>query len=183
MTEADQNESVNHARLQRQLYNANEVQKYCKPQYLRLYRPDESGIRYKVLGLFDLPEELDPQNPRIYTVLASVLPPGEPYKPKPTGTMFGANYFAEVDFERSRHVNQFFKKDIEAELVGLILKLKDKSVLFFDIKKMDLKTGEISDYGFAMQPLIHILKNRAYLIGGRYQMPVYKGKIPNELLN
>ena len=40
----------------------------------------------------------------------------------------------------------------------------------------------MSDYGFAIQPLIHTLKKTDYLIGGRYQMPVYRGKLPQEML-
>lgn len=43
---------------------------------------------------------------------------------------------------------------------------------------MDLATGKMTDYGFAVQPLIHTLKGRNFLIGGRYQMPVYRGSIP-----
>lgn len=69
------------------------------------------------------------------------------------------------------------------ELPGLVLRLTEKSVLLLDIKKMDLTTGTLSDYGFTMQPLIHRLKDRDYLITGRYQMPVYKGSVPQELLN
>lgn len=33
-----------------------------------------------------------------------------------------------------------------------------------------------------MQPLIHKLKDRNFLIAGRYQMPVYRGSVPQELL-
>ena len=47
---------------------------------------------------------------------------------------------------------------------------------------MDLKTGQISDYGFAIQPLIHRLKEKNYLIGGRYQMQVYRGSMPKALI-
>lgn len=41
----------------------------------------------------------------------------------------------------------------------------------------------MTDYGFALQPLIHKLKNNDYLIGGRYQMPVYRGSLPKSMLN
>ena len=62
------------------------------------------------------------------------------------------------------------------------MRLQDYSTLVFDIKKMDMRTGGMTDYGFAVQPLIHMLKNRQYLIGGRYQIPVYRGSLPQELL-
>ena len=68
------------------------------------------------------------------------------------------------------------------ELSGIVLQLNEHSVLLLDIKKFDLQTGVVSDYGFAMQPLIHKLKDRNFLIGGRYQMPVYQGSVPQELL-
>ena len=47
---------------------------------------------------------------------------------------------------------QLFKQD-EAdmvELAGVVLNLAEFSVLIFDIKKMDLKTGKMTDYGFAI---------------------------------
>ena len=67
------------------------------------------------------------------------------------------------------------------ELSAIILRLTEASVLVHDIKKFDLKTGKMSDYGFAIQPLIHRLSNKDFLIGGRYQMPVYRGHLPSEL--
>ena len=119
--------------------------------------------------------------PCVYTVVASVFPPGDPYKEKPFNTMFAANYFANIDFDRSMNNSQFFKQDDDIELAGMVLKLAEFSVLVFDIKKFDLRTGEMTDYGFAVQPLIHCLKKNNYLIGGRYQMPVYRGSVPRQL--
>ena len=52
-----------------------------------------------------------------------------------------------------------------------------------DIKKFDLSNGELTDYGFAIQPLIHRLKDRNHLIAGRYQMPVYGGSLPPAFLD
>ena len=98
--------------------------------------------------------------------------------------MFGASYFADIDFDRSMFSTQLFKHDEDAyvELPGVVLKLNEHSTLVYDIKKFDLKSGQMTDYGFAVQPLIHVLKNNHYLIGGRYQLPVYKGSVPSELL-
>lgn len=102
------------------------------------------------MGLFGIPEVIDPAKPCVYTVLASIFPPAEPYKPKPLGSMFGANYFANIDFEKSMHTSQFFKQEEDVELAGVVLKLHEYSCLVLDIKKMDLSTGKISDYGFAL---------------------------------
>lgn len=77
--------------------------------------------------------------------------------------------------------SQYFKQDEDVELASVVLRLTDNSVLVHDIKKFDLKTGVMTDYGFAVQPLIHRLKSRDFLIGGRYQMPVYRGKVPEEI--
>ena len=96
--------------------------------------------------------------------------------------MFGAHYFADIDFDRSLSKTQLFKQDELIELSGQILPLTDQSALVYDIKRFDLRTGQMSDYGFAIQPLIHTLKKTDYLIGGRYQMPVYRGKLPQEML-
>ena len=48
-----------------------------------------------------MPDAIDPNDPCIFTVLASLFPPSEPYKPKPYNTMLGANFFADVDFQRT----------------------------------------------------------------------------------
>ena len=65
------------------------------------YRPIKSGFKYKVIGLFNLQENLDFKNPCVYTVLATVIPPGDTYKPQLERTMFGAHNFTEIDFEKS----------------------------------------------------------------------------------
>ena len=130
-----------------------------------------------------MPERADPSQPCVYAVLASVFPPGAPYEPKPAGSMFGASFFADIDFERSNNNAQFFRQDEnDVELSGMVLKLTVNSSLVLDIKKMDLTNGLITDYGFAIQPLIHHLKDKSHIIGGRYQMPVYRGSLPRELL-
>ena len=54
------------------------------------------------------------------------------------------------------------------ELAGVILKLTINSIIVYDVKKLDLRSGLMSDYGFAVQPIIHKLKNKDFLIGGRY---------------
>ena len=68
-----------------------------------MYNPEESSFGYNVLGLFNIPEThiQEQADEYIYTVLASLFPPAEPYKQKPYNTMLGANLFADVDFERS----------------------------------------------------------------------------------
>ena len=146
---------------------------------MNVYNHIDSGFKYNILGLFGIPDEIDPHAPCVYTVLASVFPPGDPYKTKPYNSMFGANFFANIDFDRSMHMTQLFRKDDDIELAGVVLKLNEHSTMVFDIKKMDLRTGKMTDYGFALQPLIHMLKNNSYLIGGRYQMPVYRGSLPH----
>ena len=92
--------------------------------------------------------------------------------------MFGANFFANIDFDRSMNTSQFFKQEDDVDLAGVVLKLSEFSAIIYDIKRMDLRTGQMTSYGFAVQPLIHKLKNNDYLIGGRYQMPVYQGAVP-----
>ena len=98
--------------------------------------------------------------------------------------MFGAHFFADPDFDKSKSIpnSQIFQEQEDIELPGNVLKLNSTSIMVYDIKKMCMQTGEMKDYGFAIQPLIHTLKQKDYLIGGRYQLPVYKGSLPAELL-
>ena len=144
--------SFSPAKLQRKLISIHDVERYCKPQNLSLYNPIDSGFKYNILGLFGIPDEINPDSPCVYTVLASVFPPAEPYKPKPVNSMFAANYFADIDFDRSMFATQLFKQDDNdfVELSGVILKLNENSTIVYDIKKMDLCTGEMTDYGFAV---------------------------------
>ena len=123
-----------------------------------MYNPVDSGIKYSVIGLFGMPQEdATSENPCMYTVLASVFPPGDAFKQKPSQSMFGANFFAEVDFARSTSTSQFFKQqdELDVEVAGMLIKLTENSVMVYDVKRIDLKTGKMSDYGFALQPLIH----------------------------
>ena len=78
-----------------------DLEKYCRPQVLALYNPIESGFKYNLIGLFNMPDAIDPRHPCVYTVLASIFPPAEPYKPKPYNTMMGASFFADIDFEKT----------------------------------------------------------------------------------
>ena len=63
---------------------------------------------------------------------------------------------------------QIFQKADHFEYSGKIVKLLDHSAMLYDIKCFNIDTGEISDFGFAVQPLIHRLKDHSYLIGGKY---------------
>lgn len=163
--------------------NIEDIEKYCRPQHLCLYNPQDSGFKYNLIGLFGLP--MMPEDQQVmYTVLVSVLPPAEPYKEKPFNSMFASHLFSDVDFEKSKNGCQLFDTDNPAiEMSGIVLKLLEHSSLLFDIKQFDLKTGEMQDFGFALQPLIHTLKKQQYLISGRYQIPVYAGKVPQEILS
>ena len=87
--------------MQRKLVKIHDIDRLCKPQNLVRYNPINSGIKYNVLGLFGIPEIVNPNHPSVYAVLASVFPPGAPYETKPKGSMFGANFFADIDFKRS----------------------------------------------------------------------------------
>ena len=100
--------SASPSRLQRKLINIHDVERFCRPQQLSIYNPVDSGCKYNLIGLFGIPEGIDPDRPVVYTVLASVFPPGDPYKPRPNNSMFGANYFSDIDFKRSMHTSQFF---------------------------------------------------------------------------
>ena len=79
-----------------------ELEKLCLPHNLVYYKPVSAGFKYSLIGLFGLPENLDPQKPGIYTVLATAVPPGDALKPLESRTMTASCYFANVDFEKSR---------------------------------------------------------------------------------
>jgi len=72
--------SVNASRIQSQLININDVEKYCRPHNLSLYDPINSGFKYNVIGLFGIPDQISLTEPCVFAVLGSVFPPGEPYK-------------------------------------------------------------------------------------------------------
>jgi len=54
--------------------------------------------------------------------------------------------------------------------------------VLFTLDRYDIKTGEtIENYAFAVQPIIHVLGTRQFLVCGQYCLPVYKGVAPIEL--
>ena len=48
------------AKLQRKLISVHDLEKYCRPQQLALYNPVDSGFKYNVIGLFNMPDAIDP---------------------------------------------------------------------------------------------------------------------------
>lgn len=52
--------TANPARLQRKLASIHDIERYCRPQYLSPYNPIDSGLKYNVIGLFGIPEAIDP---------------------------------------------------------------------------------------------------------------------------
>ena len=63
-------------------------------------------------------------------------------------------------------------------------KLSGNSSLVFFITKHDVITGKTTNnYAYAIQPLIHIMKERQFLICGKYYLPLYKGFPPKELFD
>lgn len=66
---------------------------------------------------------------------------------------------------------------------GKIFRPNLATSLLFDIKRMDLKTGKMEDFGFALQYLCHELKGNLFLIGGQYQVPIFAGKVPTQILD
>lgn len=83
-------------------------------------------------------------------MLATAVPPGDALKPLESRTMTASNYFADIDFEKSKLSNQLFSQEHDIEIPGSILRLDEYSLMVYVIKKMDLSNGELSDYGFAL---------------------------------
>lgn len=58
----------------------------------------------------------------------------------------------------------------------------EKTFIMYTIGKYDTRTGEhIQNYAYAVQPIIHVLDKRQFLICGQYQLPLFKNYPPNEL--
>jgi len=51
------------------------------------------------------------------------------------------------------------------------------------IKRLDLTTGELYDVGFSYQYLVHTVKQKLLLISGQYQVPIYRGQVPDDLIS
>lgn len=71
--------SDNDSLINKRFISQEEIDRYCKPQNLCIYNPEESGFKYKVMGLFGMPI-IDPERPSVYITLATVIPPAGPYK-------------------------------------------------------------------------------------------------------
>lgn len=51
------------------------------------------------------------------------------------------------------------------------------------IKRLDLTTGKLHDVGFSYQYLVHTVKQKLLLISGQYQVPIYRGQVPDDLIS
>lgn len=87
--------------------------------------------------------------------------------PNMTQTVDGNFIFAQMDqnFEVRNH------------------KANEGTCVVYTVSKYDIKTKQkIDNYAFAIQPLIHILSKRQFLICGFYNVPLYAGNVPSELI-
>lgn len=71
-----------------------QINKFCRPQFL--HQIDDLGFSFNVVGVFGEPDL--PEKDCIYTCLASLCPPAEPYKPKGAASMLYAHHFFRLDW-------------------------------------------------------------------------------------
>jgi len=63
-------------------------------------------------------------------------------------------------------------------------KLNANSCIVYFIAKHDVIAGKTTEnFAYAIQPLIHIMKERQFLICGKYLLPLYHGFPPKELFD
>lgn len=64
------------------------------------------------------------------------------------------------------------------------VKIKDNSAIVYRVIRYDLETKtEDLDYAFAVQPLVHTTQGETFLVQGQYQLPLFKGKPPQAILD
>lgn len=62
-------------------------------------------------------------------------------------------------------------------------KANEGTCVLYTVSRYDLKTKQkVDNYAFGVQPLIHILSKRQFLICGLYNVPLYTGAAPPQLL-
>jgi hypothetical protein len=94
-----------------------------------------------------------------------------------------AHHFYKQDWSQSTPKQHIFREVADYEISGKIFRPNKYTGLIFDVKKFNLKTGELGDVGFGYQYLVHNVNGTMHIIGGQYQVPIYKGPIPTELLD
>ena len=58
----------------------------------------------------------------------------------------------------------------------------EQTYVIYTIDRFDIQTNElVENYAFALQPLIHVLGKRQFLICGQYCLPIFRGVVPLEL--
>jgi hypothetical protein len=97
--------------------------------------------------------------------------------------MLYAHHFFKPDWAQSTPKQLIFREVEDYEISGSLFTPSKYTGLLFDIKRFDLKTGELTDVGFAYQYLCHTVDGIMYLISGQYQVPIFKGPVPTELLS
>ena len=60
---------------------------------------DDLGFSFNLIGVFGRPEEK--VGPSIYTVLVTLAPPAEPFKPKGSNSMLYTHHFHKVDWNQT----------------------------------------------------------------------------------
>lgn len=104
----------------------------------------EIGFRYNLEALCNAQE-----TNCIFMVLASVCPPGTPYSNQ-SKTLQAAFPFIKMKWDSKEDQITFEEDDIM--LNGL--PLHHSSVIIFDIKRFNMRTKILDDFGFAIQPVV-----------------------------
>ena len=73
-----------------------------------------------------------------------------------------------TDLDKSRKGALILKGLKDLEMPGSTCNLDEGSVLLFDVKKYEIATKKVTDCAWGIQPLIHSLAGRIYLICGQY---------------
>lgn len=82
-----------------------------------------------------------------------------------------------IDWESHSDTVRFTDIDLTVENADLA----KGSYLIYDLRAYDLKTKQVSSFGFAIMPLLANFQQRHYFNSGYHVLPVYKGPVPLEL--
>ena len=93
--------------------------------------------------------------------------------------MFAAFPFSFIDWESKIDQIQFLEDDIVMNNIALW----QSSSIIFDISSFSIDTQQMERFGFAVYPLIKLFQTREYFISGLEVLPVYRGAVPQKLID
>ena len=140
----------------------NSIVKDDLPQNLLEFNLEEDAFRFATIGIFNTPRDNS-----FYKIVALV---GD-----------RSFTFSNPDWRATNATTYRFEEDKDVSLEAGPLQLEKNQCIVYEIHCWNPERNVVEYVGFSLQPLVTQMRGETYLVCGQQQLPVYHGKVPEQI--